>query len=90
MARCAPSISASSARPARALAGTRTASPHHTLECQFVAVLDGWITVEVARAGRIRMQRGDAITIQPGRRHDVTGFSRDFPLLEINALTGPR
>ena len=57
---------------------------HHTLECQFVAVLDGWTTVEAEGAGRIRMQRGDAITIPGGHRHDVTGFSADFSVLEIN------
>ncbi len=57
---------------------------HHTLDCQLVFILDGWTTVEVEGIGAIRMRRGDALTIADRRRHDVTGFSADFRVLEIN------
>jgi quercetin dioxygenase-like cupin family protein len=56
----------------------------HTLDFQFVFVLDGWATTEVEGHGTHTMRRGDAMTVPSRQRHDVTAFSGDFTVLEIN------
>ncbi len=58
---------------------------YHTLACQFVHVLRGWSRVEVeGEAGEFLLQPGDSMTIPRGCKHDVTGFSADFQVLELN------
>jgi quercetin dioxygenase-like cupin family protein len=57
---------------------------YHTLSCQFLYVLKGWARVEIEGQGEYTVRSGDAMTI-PGRlKHDVTGFSDDFTVLELN------
>ncbi|HEY7609426.1 MAG TPA: cupin domain-containing protein [Alphaproteobacteria bacterium] len=57
---------------------------YHTLDFQFVYVLDGWATTDIEGHGSFKIERGDAMTVPARRRHDVTGFSGDFTVLEIN------
>ena len=57
---------------------------YHTLSCQFVFVLRGWSRVAVDGHGETLLRAGDAMTIPYGLRHDVTGFSADFTVLELN------
>ena len=57
---------------------------YHTLDCQFVYVLAGSTSVDVEGEGRFDMVPGDAMTIPRGRRHDVTAFSNDFAVFELN------
>lgn len=57
---------------------------YHTLDAQFVYVLAGRTTVGVEGEGHFDMVAGDAMTIPHGRRHDVTTFSDDFVVFEIN------
>jgi quercetin dioxygenase-like cupin family protein len=64
---------------------TSTGWHYHTLSCQFVYILAGWSRVEVeGQAGEFIMHSGDAMTIPGGLKHDVTGFSADFAVLELN------
>jgi len=57
---------------------------YHTLACQFIYVLKGWSRVEVEGQGEFTVRAGDAMTIPPRLKHDVTGFSADFTVLELN------
>jgi quercetin dioxygenase-like cupin family protein len=58
---------------------------HHTLDFQFVYVLDGWVRTALEGLGEFTLRAGDAMSV-PGRlRHDVTAFSPDFTVLELNA-----
>ena len=57
---------------------------YHSLSCQFIFVLQGWARVEVEGRGEFTTRAGDAMTIPHGLKHDVTGFSADFAVLELN------
>lgn len=57
---------------------------YHTLACQFVFVLAGWSRVEVEGQGEFTIRPGDAMTLPHKLKHDVTGFSADFKVLELN------
>jgi quercetin dioxygenase-like cupin family protein len=57
---------------------------YHSLACQFIFVLKGWSRVEVEGQGEFTIHPGDAMTIPFGMKHDVTGFSADFKVLELN------
>lgn len=57
---------------------------YHTLDFQFVYVLNGWSRTELEGIGAFDLHTGDAIIVPPRLRHDVTGFSEDFEVLEIN------
>ncbi len=57
---------------------------YHSLSCQFIFVLKGWSRVEVEGHGEFTVRTGDAMTIPRGLKHDVTGFSEDFTVLELN------
>ena len=57
---------------------------YHTLACQFVFVLKGWSRVEVEGQGEFTIHAGDAMTLPHRLKHDVTGFSADFTVLELN------
>ena len=57
---------------------------YHTLSCQFLFVLKGWSRVQVEGQGEFTIHAGDAMTIPGGLKHDVTGFSADFTVLELN------
>jgi quercetin dioxygenase-like cupin family protein len=58
---------------------------YHSLSCQFIYVLKGWSRVEVEGQGEFTVRSGDAMTIPRGLKHDVTGFSEDFTVLELNS-----
>ena len=57
---------------------------YHSLACQFIFVLKGWSRVEVEGEGEFTVRAGDSMTIPGGLKHDVTGFSEDFTVLELN------
>lgn len=57
---------------------------YHTLDFQFVYVLNGWTRTELEGIGEFELRAGDSILVPPRLRHDVTGFSEDFEVLEIN------
>lgn len=66
-------------------AGDKSTGWHyHTLACQFVYVLKGWSRVEVEGQGEFTVRAGDAMTLPREMKHDVTGFSADFTVLELN------
>ncbi|MCW5770170.1 MAG: cupin domain-containing protein [Rhodospirillaceae bacterium] len=58
---------------------------YHTLDFQFVYVLEGWARTDIDGHGSITLHKGDAMNVPARLRHDVTGFSGDFTVLEINA-----
>lgn len=57
---------------------------YHTLDIQFVYVLNGWTRTALEGIGEFELRAGDAMMVPPRLRHDVTGFSEDFEVLEIN------
>jgi quercetin dioxygenase-like cupin family protein len=57
---------------------------YHSLACQFLFVLKGWSRVEIEGKGEFTVHAGDSMTIPRGLKHDVTGFSEDFTVLELN------
>lgn len=57
---------------------------YHSLACQFLFVLQGWSRVEIEGEGEFRIHAGDCMTLPGGLKHDVTGFSEDFTVLELN------
>lgn len=57
---------------------------YHTLACQFVYVLRGWSRVAVEGHGEFTIRPGDSMTLPSKIKHDVTGFSADFKVLELN------
>ena len=57
---------------------------YHSLACQFIFVLKGWSRVDVEGEGEFTVRAGDSMTIPNGLKHDVTGFSEDFTVLELN------
>lgn len=57
---------------------------YHTLACQFIYVLKGWSRVEVEGQGEFTVRAGDAMILPYQLNHDVTGFSADFTVLELN------
>jgi quercetin dioxygenase-like cupin family protein len=57
---------------------------YHNLACQFVFVLKGWSRVEVEGQGEFTIRPGDSMTLPHKLKHDVTGFSADFKVLELN------
>jgi quercetin dioxygenase-like cupin family protein len=66
-------------------AGDKSTGWHyHTLACQFIFVLKGWSRVEVEGQGEFTVRAGDAMTLPYKLKHDVTGFSADFTVLELN------
>lgn len=66
-------------------AGDKSTGWHyHSLSCQFVYILTGWTRVEIEGQGTFLMHAGDTMTIPGGLKHDVTGFSADFSVFELN------
>jgi len=57
---------------------------YHELDIQFVFVLGGWVKTELEGLGEFHMVRGDAIMVPSRHKHDVTAFSEDFEVFEIN------
>jgi quercetin dioxygenase-like cupin family protein len=57
---------------------------YHELDIQFVFLLNGWVKTEIEGLGEFRMETGDAMIIPSRHKHDVTGFSDDFEVFEIN------
>lgn len=55
---------------------------NHTMD-QFFMPFTGWIELWVEDLGHVRMQRGDAMFIPAGLRHNVTAFSRDYTVVEV-------
>jgi quercetin dioxygenase-like cupin family protein len=57
---------------------------YHELDAQIVYVLGGWCRTALDGYGEFEMRAGDALSV-PGRlKHDVTAFSDDFEVFEIN------
>lgn len=57
---------------------------YHSLACQFIFVLKGWSRVEIEGHGEFTVRAGESMTIPSKMKHDVTGFSADFTVLELN------
>ena len=56
----------------------------HLCEMQFVYVLDGWLELEFADRGTLRLEAGDSIMIPGGTPHNELRTSDTFDLLELS------
>ncbi|HJP22312.1 MAG: cupin domain-containing protein [Alphaproteobacteria bacterium] len=57
---------------------------YHEFDVQFVYVLKGWVKTELEGLGKFHMDAGDAMVVPSRHKHDVTAFSEDFEVFEIN------
>lgn len=55
---------------------------NHTMD-QFFMPFTGWIELWVETMGKVRLERGDAMFIPAGLRHNVTAFTRDYTVVEV-------
>lgn len=55
---------------------------NHSMD-QFFMPFTGWIELWVENKGLVRMERGDAMFIPAGLRHNVTAFSKDYTVVEV-------
>ncbi len=53
----------------------------HSMD-QFFMPFTGWLDIEVEGLGMVRMERGDAMYIPAGIRHNVTDFTLDYTVVE--------
>lgn len=56
----------------------------HLCEMQFVYVLDGWLELEFADRGTLRLEAGNSIMIPGGTPHNEIRTSDTFDLLEVS------
>lgn len=56
----------------------------HICEMQFVYVLDGWLDLEFADRGTLRLETGDSIMIPGGTPHNEIRTSDTFDILELS------
>ncbi len=56
---------------------------YHTCEAQFVYMLEGWMDLEFEDR-TIRLHAGDSVMIPGGAKHNETGTSAGFQLLEVS------
>ena len=57
---------------------------YHTCEMQFIYMLRGWIDLEFADGGKVRLEAGDSAMIPGGAPHQETRTSDDFEVLEVS------
>ena len=57
---------------------------YHVCESQLVYMLSGWVDLEFEDGETIRVEAGDSLYIPGGLRHNETGTSDTFELLEVS------
>jgi uncharacterized protein YjlB len=57
---------------------------YHTCEMQFVYMLRGWVDLEFAGEGAVRLEAGDSVMIPGGLPHQEVRTSDDFEILEVS------
>ncbi len=57
---------------------------YHTCEMQFVYMLRGWVDLEFAGEGVVRLEAGDSVMIPGGLPHQEIRTSDDFEILEVS------
>lgn len=55
---------------------------NHNMD-QFFMPFTGWIELWVENKGLVRLERGDAMFIPAGLRHNVTAFTKDYTVVEV-------
>jgi quercetin dioxygenase-like cupin family protein len=55
---------------------------NHSMD-QFFMPFTGWIELWVENLGLVRLERGDAMFIPAGLRHNVTAFTLDYTVVEV-------
>jgi quercetin dioxygenase-like cupin family protein len=68
---------------ARGASATRGERHHHSLDFQFVYVLQGWVEFEYEGVGRVRLEPGSSVVQPPGIRHVELAHSADLEMLEL-------
>lgn len=56
----------------------------HLCDMQFVYMLDGWLELEFADRGTVRLEPGDSIMIPGGTPHNEIRTSDTFEILEVS------
>ena len=56
---------------------------YHTLDFQFVYVIQGWSRIWYEDIGEVRVETGDCFHQRPGVRHRVLDYSDDYTVLEV-------
>jgi quercetin dioxygenase-like cupin family protein len=56
----------------------------HLCEAQFVYMLAGWLELQFETGETVRLESGDSVMIPGGMRHNETGTSDNFELLEVS------
>lgn len=56
----------------------------HLCEMQFVYMLNGWLELEFADRGTVRLEAGDSVMIPGGTPHNEIRTSDTFELLELS------
>jgi quercetin dioxygenase-like cupin family protein len=57
---------------------------YHVCESQMVYMLSGWVDLEFEDGNTVRVEAGDSLYIPGGLRHNETGTSDTFELLEVS------
>lgn len=57
---------------------------YHQCDVQFIYLLKGWLDLEFEGGEKFHMTPGDSLYIPGGVRHNETGTSDDFEILEIS------
>ena len=57
---------------------------YHVCEAQFIYCLRGWVDLEFEDGRTIHVKAGESMLIPGGLKHNETGMSDDFELLELS------
>ena len=69
---------------ARAGMNRPTGWHYHVCEAQFVYMVKGWMELEFAGKGVVRLEPGDSVLIPGGHVHQENCASDDFELIEVS------
>ena len=69
---------------ARAGMNRPTGWHYHVCEAQFVFMVKGWMELEFAGHGVVRLEPGDSVLIPGGHVHNENCASDDFELIEVS------
>lgn len=64
--------------------GRPTGWHYHVCEHQLVFMMKGWIDLEFEDGTKVHLVGGDSLMIPGGMRHNETGTSDEFELLEVS------
>lgn len=57
---------------------------YHVCDSQLVYALKGWVDLEFEDGRTVRVKAGESLFIPGGLKHNETGMSEDFEILEVS------